>query len=258
MQDAPAQVGDVTPHVCGTSLWGNIPAQASSTAPHGHGPLLQRKILAWSRSMILRGCFAHPSVLHDVPEFTLPTASPGTLSSLPASVGGACNVRTAVLMSCLVYNCLNKSIKSLQGFITLMAASSLREASAAIDLPTHSHVFKSRVTPSVIYSLCFSDHVSRASKVCSLYLIPCFFKRGIHTLLRHTLPHFFFPDGIFYSPKRGGSRPMGFLHRLLQLYTLLRQDSTALSNVFHSPTCYWQQFPLPRSYSHHSQQPYRR
>lgn len=255
-QDAPAQAGGVTPHGHGTSLWGNILAQASSTALHGRGPLLQRKILARSGSMILHGCFAHPSLLHDIPESTLPAAPPGALSSLPASVGGACNVPIAVLTSRLVYNCL-KSIKSLQGFITLMAASSPREASSVINLPTHSHVFKSRVVPSVIHSLCFLDYVSRASKVCSLYLIPCFFNRGIHILIRHMLPHFFFPGGIFYSQKRGGSRPTGFLHHLPQLYPLLHWDSTAFSDVFRSPTCYWQQFPLLCSYSHHSLQPYR-
>lgn len=100
------------------------------------------------------------------------------------------------------------------------------------------------------------DHVSRASKVCSLYLISCFFKG--HTLIRPTLPHFFFPSGIFYSQKRGGSRlprlsppssaaisaaPLGFhgfFHHFMQPYQLLAAIPAALllfpplSTVWHT------------------------
>lgn len=167
----PARLQDTPWNRRPCTSWRRSPARPPD-APLGKGPgTEQQHDFAWllcpSFSLVhLFQCLRLPLLLLVPSPCCQPQLAAPTVSPL-------------LFRSCSVFNCLNKSTKSLQGFFTLMAASSPREASSVINLPTHSHVFKSRAVPSVIYSLCFLDHVSRASKVCSLYLIPCFFKEII-------------------------------------------------------------------------------
>lgn len=108
---------------------------------------------------------------------TPPAASPGALSSLLASVGGARSVPTVVLALFSVFNCFSESTRSLQGFITLMAVSSPMEAASIIILPARSHFFKSRAVPSERSSLWLLHHVIKAVKDCLSYFIPFFVKK---------------------------------------------------------------------------------
>lgn len=179
--------------------------------------------MAWFRDLVwLSRLSPSPAVPGAVP--MPPGASPSVLSSLHTSVKGVHGVPTTVLTSHSVFNCLNKSTMSLQGFMTLMAVSSPMEMEAApiINLAVHSHVLKSRVAPSVASNLWFLDHVVKANKACSSHSIPHSFKRSVHT----------FTTGSSSTEAHAPIFPGGILY-LQRVWT-----STALPTTLHcSPRC---------------------
>ena len=110
-----------------------------------------------------------------------PAASPGALSSLPASVGGARCVPTLILALFSFENCFSKSALSLQGFVPLIAVSSPVEAASIIILPGCFNFSKCRAVPGSRLVCGSSTRCLRLFKPVCRILCLVFVKKQAHS-----------------------------------------------------------------------------